>query len=66
MSQAGILDAITVIEEFTVYVRGSQESNLEEKSLTKLILDDYGYEVFSFKVDRSGDWAALKAKHGIE
>lgn len=55
-----------MIEEFTLYLRGTQESKLEQDKLAKMITADFGYELFSFKEDRNGDWEALKKKFNVK
>lgn len=51
-----------MIEEFTLYLRGTEQSNLKQDALAKMIKDEFGYELFSFKEDRHGDWEKLKTE----
>ncbi|MCC6574768.1 MAG: hypothetical protein IT462_13390 [Planctomycetes bacterium] len=47
-------------------MHGNEKAKLEYESLKKSIEDDFGYGLVSLKEDRNGDWAALKASHGVK
>ncbi|CAG0955884.1 hypothetical protein PLCT2_00465 [Planctomycetaceae bacterium] len=55
-----------MIEEFKLYLRGGPESRLEREKISKMVADDFGYELFAFEEDRKGDWLALKAKYNVK
>jgi hypothetical protein len=65
LSQVGIKDAFTVIEEYTIFVLGSDKSSLEHESLKKMIKEEFGYGLVKFEENPQGDWAGLKAKHKV-
>lgn len=55
-----------MIEEFKLFLRGATESRLEREKVAKMVADDFGYELFSFEENRSGDWQALKRKYNVK